>query len=127
VTEGVVDRLCARHAATAERNVVACLPGRQDQATAIRCDDRGRVTDYGLITGRRHAGVGVLDRSHLEAAREWLAAHRREWYPGLYTALETEAVTIPAAQHIEINYPKDRIAARGKLPLNPSDELDVGT
>ncbi|RXK51706.1 NTP transferase domain-containing protein [Halorientalis pallida] len=127
VTEGVVARLRARHAASDGCNVVACLPGRQAEATAIRCDDRGRVTDYGLITGRRHAGVGVLDRSSLDAARNWLAAHRREWYPGLYTAIETEAVAIPAAHHIEINYPRDRIAARGKLPLNPTDELDVGT
>ncbi|AQL43624.1 hypothetical protein BV210_13355 [Halorientalis sp. IM1011] len=127
VTESAVGRLCARNAATDERNVVACLPGRQAEATAIRCDDRDRVTDYGLITGRQHAGVGVLDRSNLRAARDWLAANRREWYPGLYTTVPTQAVTIPPTHHIEINYPRDRIAARSKLPLNPSDELDVGT
>ncbi|WP_336001842.1 NTP transferase domain-containing protein [Halorientalis halophila] len=127
ITDAVVARLRTRHRAAAGRSVVACLPGREDEATAIRCDDQGLVTDYGLITGRRHAGLGVVDRRHVGAARAWLGDHRRQWYPGLYTEVPTEAVAIPPGQHIEINYPSDRVAARGKLPLNPADEIDVGT
>lgn len=128
VTESVVARVIDRHEATPTgRSVVGCIPGVQEEATAIQCDEDGRVTEYGLVPGHRHAGLGIVDATHVDAARRYLRDHRDEWYPGLYTAVDTEMVAIPADHHIEINYPQDKLVARNKLPLGSADELDLST
>jgi choline kinase len=128
VTESVVTRvLDFQRPAPAGRNVVACVPGYQEESTAIRCDDSGVVTDYGMIRGHRHAGMGVVDRSTVDDAERFLRDHREEWYPVLYPEFETEMVPIPRAQHVEINYPRDKAAAKQKLPLDVADEADAQT
>jgi choline kinase len=127
VTEATIASVIDQHSSATDRSVVAYIPGYQNHSTALRSDDRGLVATYGMITGHRHAGLGVIDRSHLDAARRYLYRHRHEWYPGLYTAIETEMAPIPADQHIEINYPRDLFAARRKLPLEAPDELDLQT
>lgn len=126
VAEAAVRRLVRRHEATGD-SVVACLPGVQEGDTAVRSDERGRVVEYGLIPGPQHAGMGIVDRDHLGRARAWLGQNCCEWYPGLYTAVETLAVTIPEIQHVEINYPRDVATARRRFPLGSADELDAET
>jgi len=129
VTARVLDRLRERHAEGSDRNVVGCIAGHQEGSTAIRVDDDddGLVTDYGMIRGHRHAGLGIVDRSTVDPAARFLRDHREEWYPVVYPAFETEMVTIPASQHVEINRPRDRIAAKQKLPLDSTGEANVGT
>ncbi|MXR39896.1 NTP transferase domain-containing protein [Halobaculum sp. WSA2] len=127
VAESVVERLVDRHAVSPGRSFVAAIPGKQDGSTAIRCDDRGIVADYGMIRGHRHAGVGIVDRSHLTTVRAYLAANRHEWYPGIYTAVETEMMPISAGRHVEINSPSDKVAALDKLPFDPADGVDLQT
>lgn len=127
VTEAAVTRLVERFERAPTRSVVGCLPGTQTGETAVRSDDRGVVTDYGMIPGHRHAGLGLVAEDHLPTARSYLADHRREWYPGLYTVVETEIVRIPTDHHIEINRPRDKVAARNKLPLDAADGVDLQT
>jgi len=127
VTEAAVTALIDSHSSTTTRSVVGCIPGYQDGSTAIRCNDRGLVTEYGMITGHRHAGLGVIDSTHVDAVRDHLSQHRTEWYPVLYPTVETEMVPIPADHHIEINYPRDLFAARRKIPLDAADGLDLQT
>lgn len=128
VSESAVERLVARHASSPPgRNAVACIPGHQKGSTAIRCDDRGIVTDYGMIRGNRHAGLGVVDHARVDAAEQFLRDHREEWYPVVYPEFETEMVAIPAAQQFEINRPRDKLAAVQKLPLVTSGEADART
>lgn len=126
VTDTVVGRLVDRHRqCRGRRSLVACIPGLQRGSTALRSDERGLVTDYGLIRGHRHAGLGVLDRSHLDRAAAYLSRHRDEWYPVVYPVLETELVSIPESHHVEINRPRDLVAARGKLPFATLGEQDL--
>ena len=128
VPSSVVGRLVEHHASFPPgRSAVACVPGIQEEDTAIRCDERDVVTDYGMIRGHRHAGMGIIERSHLDAAERCLERHRTDWYPVVYTEVETGMVAIPASHHIEINRPEDKIAAKNKLPLGPVDELDLQT
>lgn len=127
VTEAAIAGVCEQFSTVTDRSVVAALPGYQTESTAIRCDADGLVTDYGMIPGHRHAGFGIIDRSHLNRARQYLRDHREDWYPGLYTTVETEMVPIPSTHHIEINYPRDLFAARRKLPLDTAEELDLQT
>lgn len=128
VTASAVGQLTGRFAETPSgRSVVGCLPGIQSEETAIHCDDRGRVIEYGLIRGYRHAGVGILDRTQLDRIREYLATHSGDWYPGLYTHVDTTVETIPPGHHIEINRPQDRLRARRKLPLEETESVDLGT
>lgn len=126
ITDAVINRLVDHHASLSEpRSMVGCIPGVQTEDTAIQCDSRGRVTDYGLIPGHRHAGLGILDSSHRETALSYLSRHRTDWYPGVYTAVETEMLPIAADHHIEINRPSDLAVARSKLPLAPRSEQDL--
>lgn len=126
VTDAAVTRLLTRYRTTPDgRNVVACIPGHQEESTAIRHDDQGIVTDYGMIRGHRHAGMGIIDGSNVEAARQYLAHRRDEWYPVVYPAFETERVGIQSSQHVEINRPHDIVAARRKLPFGTVDEVDA--
>ncbi|PSP83350.1 sugar nucleotidyltransferase [Halobacteriales archaeon QS_1_68_17] len=128
VTGSAVARLVGRHEGfPAGRSAVASIPGVQEGATAIRCDDDGIVVDYGMIHGHRHAGLGIVDRDYLDAAREWLGRNRTEWYPGLYTTVETGMVAIPPDHHVEINRPRDKVAALSKLPLGTTEGLDLHT
>ena len=128
VTQRALESLLARHAdAPAGRNVVGCIRGHQEESTAVRCDARGVVTDYGMIRGHRHAGVGVIDRANVEAAAAFLADHREEWYPVVYPAFETEAVDIPEGHHVEINRPRDKVRAMRKLPMVTTAEADAET
>lgn len=116
VTSWAVDCVVAGHdRRSGTGSVVACLPGIQSERTAIRLDDDGTVVDYGRLTGHRHAGLGVLDRSHLDAARRHLRRNRDEWYPTVYPEIDTRAVTIPAHSHVEINRPWDRLGAKRRF------------
>lgn len=118
VSPAAVDRLLARFASLGgEYNVVGCLPGVQDEHTAVQFDDDGTVVDYGMVPGHRHAGVGVVSQRHREAAVDLLARNREEWYPLVYPATPTKRVVVSPANHIEINRPPDLAAARERLPL----------
>ncbi len=118
VTDTVVGTLVDSHDQLGPgQSVVGCIPGMQTESTALRSDEQGLVSDYGLIRGHRHAGVGIVDHEHLDAAATVLGRHRRDWYPVVYTAVETRLVTVPRSQHVEINRPQDLVAARGKLPF----------
>ena len=128
VTEPTVERLTEYHAARrGKRSVVACISGYQEESTAIRCDDRGLVTDYGMIRGHRHAGLGIVDRSHVALAERYLRRHRTDWYPVIYPYLRTDVFAIPASNHIEINRPRDVLIAKRKLPLGTTGEADAQT
>ncbi|WP_227356296.1 NTP transferase domain-containing protein [Haladaptatus salinisoli] len=116
VTPSVIDRLLQRHEALNGRyNVVACLPGRQTEHTAIRCDEEGTVIDYGMVPGLRHAGVGIVSRRYRTEAIEFLARNRTEWYPHVYAELPTKRHLIPPVHHLEINRPDDLASARKRL------------
>lgn len=118
VTGRALDRLLDRHEGVdGHTSVVAALPPVGDDHTALRCDEAGVVTDYGLIEGYRHAGVGVLDETDLDAARAVLEHNREEWYPMVYPATGAKLVTIPSFHHVEINSPEDRWRARRRFPL----------
>lgn len=97
-------------------SVVGCLPGTQTGETAIQSDD-GVVTDYGMIPGHRHAGLGIIDQDHIPEAAEYLDHNREEWYPVIYPEIDTRIVTIPADSHVEINRPEDKAAVVDRLPL----------
>ncbi len=128
VTEQALESLLDRYeSAPAGRNAVACIRGHQEESTAIRCDDDGVVTDYGMIRGHQHAGLGVIDRSNVDDAAAFLADHREEWYPVVYPAFETEAVAIPRAHHVEINRPRDKVRAMRKLPMTTTNGVDAET
>ena len=120
LTERAVDDVVSRHRAEDGDSVVAGLPGVQSEHTALRCDDDGLVTEYGLIEGHRHAGFGVLDRSHVDAAAAHLRRNRSEWYPVIYPEIETKLVAIPPTHHVEINRPRDKREAQRRLPLPAS-------
>lgn len=117
VSRSAVDRVVRCHAATPDHSVVGHLPGVQSDHTAVRLDADGRVVDYGRITGYRHAGLGVIDREHVPAAVAHLDDRRTEWYPSVYEAVPTLGVVVPPAQHLEINRPRDKRSAEGRLPL----------
>lgn len=126
VAETTIDRLLTRYGRFPEgRNAVACIRGYQEGSTAIRCDDRGIVTAYGMIPGHRHAGLGVVDRAHVGAARRFLGRHREEWYPVIYPELETEMVAIGEGNHVEINRPHDKLVARRKFSHMSTGEADA--
>ncbi|WP_313696184.1 NTP transferase domain-containing protein [Halorarum halobium] len=117
VTPEAVASVRRRYRDLEGESVVVHLPGIQTEHTAIRLDERSRVTDYGEITGFRHAGMGVLDREHIDAAAAHLRRNRGGWYPSMYLTVPTRGVEIPESDHVEINRPRDRRAAKGRLPL----------
>ena len=126
VAESVIEQLLARHAAVPDgRNVVACIRGHQEGSTAIRCDDRGIVTEYGMVRGHRHAGLGVVDEANAEAAERYLRDHRQDWYPVVYPEFETEMVAIDEGNHVEINRPQDVRVARRKFSHLVTGEADA--
>lgn len=128
VTTSVVERLIRRHDRDADgRSVVGCLPGVQTEHTALAADDDGTVTDYGMIPGRRHAGVGIIDRGHLDAAERCLGHHREEWYPVVYTRIATRLVAIPPEHHFELNRPQDRRNAERQFPIESLAEPDLSS
>ncbi|WP_265109363.1 NTP transferase domain-containing protein [Halosolutus halophilus] len=93
-------------------NLVGCIPGLQDVETAIRWDETGRVTAYGLIEGHQHAGFGVVSRDHRMAAIRVLRTRLHDWYPCVYPLTPTRPLLIPADRHVEINRPADLDRAR---------------
>lgn len=117
VTREAISKLIRTHErAEGRRSVVACLPGTQTEHTAIQLDG-GRVAAYGKIPGHRHAGLGIIDESHVDAAVEHLRNNRHEWYPTVYEEIPTRGVHIPHDSHLEINRPSDKQAAKERLPL----------
>jgi choline kinase len=71
VTEQALEALLGAFArAPNGRSVVGCIRGDQEESTAIRCDEAGVVTDYGMIRGYQHAGVGVVDRSTVDPVED---------------------------------------------------------
>ncbi|MFC6823406.1 NTP transferase domain-containing protein [Halopelagius fulvigenes] len=121
VTRDVISKIRRAHERTGG-SVVACLPGTQTEHTAVQLDDDGRVVAYGKIPGHRHAGLGIIDQAHLDAAVEHLRNNRHEWYPTVYEEIETRGVHIPADSHLEINRPADKRAAKERLPLDSPRE-----
>lgn len=108
-----VGRLIERFGSLAGRfNLVGCIPGLQNSETAIRWDESGSVTAYGLIEGHRHAGVGIVSRSHRAGAIRVLRKRLDDWYPYVYTLTPSRRLLIPASHHVEINRPADLERAR---------------
>ncbi|RDI69610.1 NTP transferase domain-containing protein [Halopelagius longus] len=124
VTRDAISKVCRAHERADDRSVVACLPGTQTEHTAVQLDDDGRVVAYGKIPGHRHAGLGIIDEDHLDAAVEHLRNNRYEWYPTVYEEIETRGVRIPADSHLEINRPADKQAAKERLPLDSPRETE---
>jgi choline kinase len=122
VSQDAVSRVVRAHERGDGCSVVAYILGVQSEHTAIRLDENGRVVAYGSIPGHRHAGLGVIDEGHVDAALEHLRNNRNEWYPTVYEAVETLGVRIPAASHIEINRPSDKRIASERLPLDSPRE-----
>ena len=118
VTPDAVARVSRRFRELDGESAVGYLPAVQSEHTAVQLDDRGRVTDYGEIRGYRHAGMGVLDRAYIDEAADHLRRNRTDWYPSMYLTVPTRGVPIPESDHIEINRPRDRRAAKGRLPLS---------
>ncbi|WP_254532120.1 NTP transferase domain-containing protein [Natrinema gelatinilyticum] len=116
VDEREIDQLAAEFDALSGRfNIVGCIPGLQDSETAIRWDDSGRVTAYGLIKGHQHAGFGIVSRHHRSSAIRILRERLHDWYPCVYPRTPTRPLLIPADRHIEINRPLDLERARAWL------------
>lgn len=122
VTRDAIEKVLRAHERAENRSVVACLPGTQTEHTAVQLADDGRVVAYGKIPGHRHAGLGIIDRSHVDAAVEHLRNNRCEWYPTVYEEIETHGVFISEDSHLEINRPSDKRAAKERLPLEPARE-----
>lgn len=97
-------------------NVVAYLPGRQTEHTAVQLDG-DRVSAYGLIPGHRHAGFGVIDSDSTDEAVAHLQRNRTGWYPSLYQTIPTTGVPIDPTNHLEINRPRDHRVAQERLPI----------
>ncbi len=117
VAPSVLDRLLRRYAALNGRyNVVVCLPGIQNDHTAIQCDETGTVIGYGMIPGYRHAGVGIVSQRYRHEAMDFLAQNQTEWYPHIYHKLPTKGLFISPTSHIEINRPKDLRVAHDRMP-----------
>lgn len=126
VTPWTVERLVRRfHEAGPGQNVVGCLPGVQDDHTAIRWDDAGEVTAYGEIAGHRHAGIGVIDHRNRDAATDLLARNADDWYPHLYPETPTRRVLTSPDAHLEINRREDLATARERLPLADAERLPL--
>ncbi|NUB90208.1 NTP transferase domain-containing protein [Haloterrigena sp. SYSU A558-1] len=108
VDEREVGRLAGAFDALDGRlNLVGCIPGLQSAETAIRWDETGRVSAYGLIEGHQHAGFGVVSREHRTAAMRILRERLRDWYPCVYPRTPTRPLLIPAERHVELNRPTD--------------------
>lgn len=108
---------------------VFTIEGWQDQRTAVRWDDSGRITDYGAIDGHQEAGLFHLHADHVEEAVSILADNQSEWFPVVFPAVESKPYFVDAEDHVEINTPEHLAAAREKVPLEssgrspaPSDE-----
>ncbi len=116
VDRRVVTRLTEAFATRGDdANLVGYVPGLQDEATAIRWDEDGWVSEYGLIEGHRHAGIGILNRRHRERAMDILQRRLDDWYPVVYPETPTRPVAISADRHVEINRPVDLERARQRL------------
>ncbi len=116
VDERELGRLTEQFAALEGRyNLVGCLPGIQDTETAVRWNDSGTVTAYGLIQGHQHAGVGIVSRAHRQAAIQVLRERLDDWYPYIYPRTPTMPLLIPSERHIEVNRPADLERARAWL------------
>ena len=116
VDEREVGRLAGSFDALGGRlNLVGCIPGLQRGETAVRWDESGRVSAYGLIEGHRHAGVGIVSRDHRTAAMRILRERLDDWYPCLYPRTPTRPLLLPAERHVEVNRPADIDRARAWL------------
>ncbi|ELY45689.1 NTP transferase domain-containing protein [Natronorubrum sulfidifaciens] len=116
VDEREIGRLTEQFDALRGRlNLVGCIPGLQNDATAIRWDGSGRVTAYGLIEGHQHAGFGIVSHTHRPAAIRVLQARLGDWYPYIYPQTPTQPLLIPATRHVEVNRPADLERARAWL------------
>ncbi|MBZ6494984.1 NTP transferase domain-containing protein [Natrinema longum] len=100
---------------TGRLNLVGCIPGLQADETAVRWDESGRVTEYGLIEGHQHAGFGIVSCAHRTAAIRTLRERLSDWYPCVYPRMPTRPLLIPAERHIEVNRPADLERARAWL------------
>lgn len=121
VDEREISRLTEQFAALEGRlNLVGCLPGIQDTETAIRWDESGFVTAYGLIEGHQHAGLGIVSRAHRTAAIQVLRKRLDDWYPCVYPRTLTRPLLIPSERHIEVNRPSDLERLRAWLASEPS-------
>lgn len=87
-------------------NAVGCIPGHQDDMTAVQYDDEGVITDYGAIEGHQEVGLFVLHRDHVEEAREMLSENTTDWFPVVFEQTPSKRVHVPADERWEINTPE---------------------
>ncbi|MFC4451566.1 NTP transferase domain-containing protein [Halorussus aquaticus] len=107
-------------------STVAAIEGVQDEMTAVQWDESRTVTDYGAIEGHQEAGIFVLNRDHFETAGRILCANAvEEWFPIVFPAVPSKAVTIDPRRHVEINTEAHFREAVRSLPLEPTDRSEI--
>lgn len=75
----VIERFEEEYRST-DFNAIGCVPGLQDEMTAVCYNEDGIITDYGDITGQKEIGVFVLYERHLQDAQQLLSENPNEWF-----------------------------------------------
>jgi len=105
------------HSLDQSSSYVLAVDGIQDEQTAVRWDKNRRITEYGAIEGHREAGVFLLNKSHIETAKQMLEHRRDDWFPVVFEEVTSKPYLIDDDRHVEINTPGDLERSTGSSPF----------
>lgn len=96
-------------------SAVAAFKGIQDEKTAVLWNDNKTITDYGAIKGHKEAGMFILNKDHVNAAREIWSDNLNSWFPVIFPEIKSKAICLSRSGHHEINTIDDLHTARDIL------------
>jgi choline kinase len=124
-SQKVIDRIVSRFNQSHKEsggNTVGAIESVQDEMTAIRLDDKGRVSEYGAISGHQEVGLFVLNQHNLREAINILENNLDYWFPIIFQEIPSWPVFVAESERHEINTRKHLQRARVKFPLNKTKQ-----
>jgi len=107
--EGLSDDNCS---------AVAAFEGIQDKKTAVLWDEEKYITNYGAIEGHEEAGMFILNKKHIDSAKNVWSNNLDDWFPIIFPEVESKAIPIDKSGHHEINTMSDLRRVRKTLAIN---------
>lgn len=99
-------------------SAVGAFEGHQNEMTAVAWNENRKITEYGKIRGHQEAGIFVLHKDHISAAKEIWQENVNSWFPIVFPEVPSKPIMLNQDDHVEINTSEHLERARDIVPFH---------
>jgi len=116
--DGLIDEIISKYQSEVgplSYSAVAAIEGVQKEKTAVQWDSDEYIKKYGKIEGHEEAGIFILNKNHLNKAKNIWEKCGDEWFPIIFPLVDSKPLKIDGENQYEINTKSDLAETRKEL------------